>query len=335
MAMGALAVAQAKEGNGAQKKAAKTAPERAAPKAAPKIGETADKSSKGDKADDPRLKLPVAEVDGVVITVRDMEEAMAGQSPMFRQEFADAEKRKELLDRLIKTELMAEEAKKRGYDKDPEVQAIAKNKLASLMHRKMVDSAEGVVPKDEDLKKYYDEHIDNYHKAEKMRARHILIKDREAAETQLREVLKEKPKLHEFRKIAKDKTEDEDTQKNGGDLGFFPKTAERSEKDPVVPEPIVEAVFKLKKNGDIYPKLVETEKGYHIVMRTGHRKKMDVSFEEAKDRLAVLVKREMRRETIEENIEKLKEKYSTTIYEENLKNVVIDISGNTGTRDKK
>ena len=98
---------------------------------------------------------------------------MAGQSPMFRQEFADPEKRKELLDRLIKTQLMADEAKRRGYDKDPEVQAIAKNKLASLMHRKLVESAESIVPKDEDLKKYYDAHLGDYHKPEKMRARQV------------------------------------------------------------------------------------------------------------------------------------------------------------------
>jgi peptidyl-prolyl cis-trans isomerase C len=279
-----------------------------------------------------RKALPVAKVNGVVITIGDMEDAMSGQSPMFRQEFRDPEKRKELLDRLIKTELMAGEAKKRGYDKDPEVLAIGKNKLASLMHRKLVEAAESIVPKDENLKKYYDEHYGDYHKPEKMRARHILIKDKAKAEGLLKEILKDKPELHEFRKIAKDNTEDEKTEKNGGDLGFFSRIEEKTDDDPAVSAPIVEAVFKLAKNGDVAPKLIETEAGFHIVMRTGHRKKMDVPFEEAKERLAVLVKREMRRDTIEADIEKLKERYQTTVSEENLKHVVIDLTGSSKKR---
>jgi peptidyl-prolyl cis-trans isomerase C len=311
---------------------AKEEPKKTEPESDAKSVKTDPAAEKAEKEDEARKQLPVAKVNGMVITVGDMEEAMAGQSPMFRQEFANPEKKKELLDRLVKTQLMAEEAKKRGYNKDPEVLSIAKNKLASLMHRQLMKSAESVVPSDEDLKKYYDENIDDYHKPEKMRARHILIKDKEAAEALLKDVLKKKPELHEFRKIAKDNTEDEETKKKGGDLGFFPKTEEKSESDPDVPAPIVEAVFKLSKNGDVSPKLVETEQGYHIVMRTGHRKKMDVSFEEAKDRLAVLVKREMRRDTIESDIEKLKERYPTTISEENLKHVVIDLSGNAKQR---
>ena len=284
----------------------------------------------GKAKDDARKELPLAKVNGVLITVGDLEDAMEGQSPMFRQEFRNPEKQKELLDRLVKTQLMAEEAKKRGYNKDAEVMAIAKNKLASLMHRRLVEEAESIVPSDEDLKKYYDDHINDYHKPEKVRARHILIKDKAKAEELLKDVLKKKPELHEFRKIAKDNTEDEETEKNGGDLGFFPKTAERTDDDPTVLEPIVEAAFKLTKNGEIYPKLVETEKGFHIVMRTGHRKKMDISFDESKDRLTILVKREMRKDTIEKDIEKLKEKYPTSISEENLKHVVIDLSGSAG-----
>jgi parvulin-like peptidyl-prolyl isomerase len=200
------------------------------------------------------------------------------------------------------------------------------------MHRQLVEAAESLVPKDEDLKKYYDEHIGDYHKPEKMRARHILIKDKEKAEKMLKEILKKKPELHEFRKYAKENTEDEETKKTGGDLGFFPRTAEKTEDDPEIPEAIVEAVFKLSKNGEIAPNLVETDKGFHIVMRTGHRKKMDVAFEEAKDRLTVLVKRELRRDTIEADIEKLKERYPTKVSEENLKHVVIDLSGSSKKR---
>jgi parvulin-like peptidyl-prolyl isomerase len=276
--------------------------------------------------DDARRKLVVATVNDQVITLGDMEDALASQPPMFRQEYATKEKQKELLDSLIKAKLMAIEAKRRGYDKDQEVTGIAKNKLASLMHKQLVESADSVAPTEEDLKKYYDAHLADYHKPEKARARQIIIKDKAKAEALLKELLSKKPELHEFRKVAKENTEDEAGKSNGGDLGFFTEPAFRAEGDPDVPKPVVDAVFSLKKNSEMYPKLVETDKGYAILMRTGYRAKLDIPFEEAKDRLDVLVRRDLRQTTVEAGIEKLKEKFPLNISEENLKHVVIDLS---------
>ncbi len=301
-----------------------SAPAQAKEAAAPENGDATDSEAADEEA--ARRALKVAEVGDRTITLGDMEDALASQPPMFRQEFASKEKQKELLDSLIQTVLLAEEAERRGFDKDPEVAAVAKNKMASLMHRKLVESADKITPSDEDLKKYYDAHLSDYHKPEKMRARHILMKDKAAAEAKLKELLGKKVELYEFRKIAKELTEDEATKKNGGDLGFFTKVSDRKEGDPEVPAPLVEAAFTLKKNGEIYPKLIETDAGYHILMRTGYRSKLDVSFEDAKERLAVLVQRDLRREAVEAGIEKLKTKFPVEVLEENLKHVVIDLS---------
>ncbi len=280
-------------------------------------------------AEKARRALVVAKVESAEITLGDMEDALASQPPMFRQEYAAPEKQKELLDNLIKSKLMAQEAKRRGYDKDSEVTAIAKNKLASLMHRQLVEAAESMAPAEEDLKKYYDAHIGDYHKPEKVRARQIVIKDKTKAEALLKELLSKKPELHEFRKVAKENTEDEGGKANGGDLGFFTKPEDRAEGDPDVAKPVVDAAFSLKKNSDIYSKPIETDNGYIILMRTGYRAKLDIPFEEAKDRLDVLVRRDLRQKTVEDGIEKLKERFLVNITEENLKHVVIDLSEET------
>ncbi len=298
----------------------------------PKVVAASDTEAPPDTAkstEETRRALVVAKVNGVAITLGEMEDALASQPPMFRMEFASKDKQKELLDSLIHAKLMAYEAKRRGYDKDPEVIAIAKNKTASLMHRKLVESADSLSPTEEDLKKYYEDHISDYRKPEKMRIRQIVMRDKNAAEEQLKKLLAEKPELHEFRKIAKEVTEDEEGKKNGGDVGFFAKPNERETDDPSVPDAIIDAAFKLKKNGDVHPKLIETDKGFHIIMRTGYRAKLDISFEDSKDRLEVLVKRDMKQKRVEEEIEKLKEKLSVTITEENLKHVVIDLSEET------
>lgn len=280
-------------------------------------------------AEEARRALPAAKVDGAVITLGEMEDALAAQPPMFRREYASLEKQKELLDRLVKSKLLAREAARRGFGDDSEVKAVTKNKLASLMHKKLVESADSLKPSEEELKKYYDEHQSDYHKPEKMRARQILIKDKARAEAKLKELLEKKVELHKFRKLAKEITEDEAGKKKGGDLGFFTKPADRKEGAPELPAALVEAVFTLKKNGDIYPKLIGTEDGFHILMRTGYRNKLDISFEEARERIEVLVMRNIRREAIEAGIEKLKEKSPVEVSEENLKHVVIDLSKDT------
>ena len=296
--------------------------------ATPAVADAAKPSS----PEDARRAKVAATVNGAKITLADMEDALASQPPMFRQEYTSKEKQQELLNILIQGKLLAQEAARRGFDKDSEVTAITKNKLASLMHKSMVEDAEKASPSEEDLKKYYDEHIDDYHKPEKMRARHILMKDKVAAEAKLKELLSKKVELHEFRKIAKELTQNEDDKKNGGDLGFFTRVDERKEEDSKIPAPLVEAAFSLKKNGEIYPKLISTEDGFHLLMRTGYRSKLDIPFEESKARIEVLVRRDQRRDAVETGIEKLKEKSPVEIYEENLKHVVIDLSdGASGT----
>jgi peptidyl-prolyl cis-trans isomerase C len=286
----------------------------------------------GEKA---RQALPAAHINDETVTVGFLEKAIQLQQVgMVHRQPMNKEQAREFLDRMVDSILMADEAKRRSYDKNPEVMAITKNKLASLMHRHITDEVGEPEPNDEDLRKYYDEHYDTYHKPEKVRARHILIKDKAKAESLLKKALENDVKQQEFRKMAKETTEDEYTQKHGGDLGFFSRPAERKEGDPEVDKKIVEAAFKLEKNGDVYPKLVETDKGFHIVMRTGHRKKMDLSFEDSKDRIKLLVGREMKKTQVEEHINKLKERYPVEIFEENLKNVVIDLSQSIGPETK-
>ncbi len=279
------------------------------------------------KEDEARKSLVVAEIDGVELTLGYFEAAAGKQSPLMRKELADKAKSLEFLDKLINMDLLAGEAKRRGYDTHAEVQSVQKNQLASLMHKKIADEIKDEEPQDDALLKYYEEHSESYNKPEKVRARHILMDDKEKATGLLKKILAKKPSQYEFRRMAQENSEDESTKLRGGDLTFFCRPEDRREGDPEVPKILADAVFALKNNGDIHDKLVETDKGYHIVMRTGHRKKMSLSFEEAKDRLILLVKREMRKNSVEAGIDALKKEFEVELHEENLKDVVIDLSG--------
>ena len=280
-----------------------------------------------DAEDASRLALPVATIDGEAMTLGYLESAIERQSPLLRKELDDPTKREEFLQKLINMELLAAEAERRGYADDDEVESVLRNQLASLMHRRLADEIAEQEPTEEDLRAYYEEHIDSYRKPEKMRARHILISDRAKAEQLLADIEKKEPSQYEFRRLAQENSEDEATRLRGGDLTFFPRPSERREDDPEVPDAVAEAAFALEENGDISQELVKTDAGFHVVMRTGHRDKMDLSFEEARDRLVMLVKREQRKEAVEAAIDALKERFPVKLHEEHLKDVVIDLSG--------
>jgi peptidyl-prolyl cis-trans isomerase C len=307
--------------------AAKPAAAAKAPATAPAPAAVSPTSPADEAAEKARLALPVAKIDGVEIPLSYVESSLDRQSPLLRKELSDAAKRKDFLDKILNMEVLASEAQRRGFASDPEVASVRKNQLASLMHRKIADETPEVAPTEEAMRKYYDAHADSYNKPEKVRARHILFTDKAKAEKLLADMLAKTPSQYEFRRAAQEQSEDAATKTRGGDLTFFPRSAEKREGDPDVPEAVVNAAFELKENGEIARKLVKTDKGYHIVMRTGHREKMSMSFEEAKERLTMLVQREERKNAIEAAINALEKTYPITLHEENLKDVVIDLSG--------
>ena len=135
----------------------------------------------------------------------------------------------------------------------------------------------------EEMKTYYDNHKDEFTK-EEIRASQILIStldenDNEVSQEQ-KEKLKEKAQSildkvnnnGDFSKLAQENSDDKNSAKNGGDLGYFSKSDKNIE--------FTKAVFKLEKNQ--VSDLIETPYGYHIVKVTD-KKKVTKSFEDSKD----------------------------------------------------
>src|SRR4029079_275023 len=125
----------------------------------------------------------VAKVDDNVITVRDVQERIKKQSPFVRARYTTNEKKKEFLDSLIRFEVMANEAERRGYDKDPEVVRVMKQQMISKFLQKDFESKLKVedVP-DADVEKYYKDHPEEYNRKDEVRVSEILVKDKPKAD---------------------------------------------------------------------------------------------------------------------------------------------------------
>ena len=131
--------------------------------------------------------------------------------------------------------------------------------------------------KEDEIKKYYEEKTTG-----KMSAKHILIaietdekasdedkkKAEEKAEKQAKKIIKELDEGKKFDSLAKKYSKDTATATNGGDLGYFDLS------DMV--EEFSNAVKELKIN-EYTKDPVKTEYGYHIILKTGEKKKPKLS----------------------------------------------------------
>mgnify|MGYP005656588119 FL=1 len=182
----------------------------------------------------------------------------------------------------------------------------------------LIYSVAGIVPTisitDNDVKNFFETNKDQFQADQQRNAKHILFayqpgidfeekgRIRDFAQTNLNEIKKD-PKTFESK--AKELSQDIESAKNGGDLGFF------SRGDMV--KPFEDVVFSLKENE--ISDLVETEFGLHIIM-LAEIKGEEISF----DKLKTQIKGELLYGKALEQYASSAEDFNNTVYEnsENL-----------------
>lgn len=282
-------------------------------------------------ADRARRDKVVAEIGDLRITVGELEDRINKQSPFLRARYADPEKRREFLDNMIRFELLAKAARKRGYDREDEVRRQVKQMEVQTLMRKEFDekiSPESVTPAE--VQAFYDAHRADYVKPEMVRASHILIADRTRAEEILKKARDPQTDNRAFRQLAQESSEDADSKARGGDLRYFARPAERTPEDPEVASEIAEAAFALKNVGDVAPRIVKTAKGYSILKLTGRRPAVSRSIEDATPQIRNRLWREKRQKAIDDFVENLRKNRRVEMHEDLLNLIVIPAGGPGG-----
>lgn len=286
--------------------------------------------------DNSDLSQVVAKVEDSVITVGDFQERINKQSPFIRARYTTLEKKKEFLDNLIRFEVMANEARRRGYDKDPEVVRVMKQQMISKFLQKDFESKLKVedVP-DADVEKYYSEHPDEFNRKDEVRVAEILVKDKAKADkvfAQAKAMAKLPPtqpsiaptgEQKGFRELVNQYSEDEDSKARGGDLAFF------AQDSTVYPKPLVEAAFKLAAIGDVAAP-IKTDKGWVIIKLTQKRPGFSRPLPEVKRQIQQRLFRDVRTKAMDDFIAEMKKKSNIELHEENLGKVVIDTGSGEG-----
>ena len=268
------------------------------------------------------LNAPLAKIDDVTITLGEFQERINRQSPYIRARYTSLEQKKEFLDSMIKFEVLAKEAYRRGLDKDPEVVRTMKQVMIQRLMRDEFDSkinADTIT--DPEMLAYYNANLADYVKPEQVRVSAIILKYKAQADRVLLEAKGDAGKTNKgFRDLVARYSQDEETKLRGGDLRYLDATT----KD--VPAPVVKAAFALVNTGDVSGVVDGGDGKFYILKQTGHLRAVTKSFDEAKPQIRNKLFRERRLAAQKDFVDKLRSAAKIEIDDANLAKVRIDLT---------
>lgn len=288
--------------------------------AAPSRSKKAAPSAPAQSAEE--LNAPLAKIDDVTITLGEFQERINRQSPYIRARYTSLEQKREFLDSLVRFEVLAKEAYRRGLDKDPEVVRTMKQVMIQKLMRDELDTeiTADSVPEAE-MRAYYDANLSEYVKPEEIRVSAIVLKNKAQAERVAIEARGDAGKTNKgFRDLVMKYSTDEETKLRGGDLRYF----DAANKE--LPAPVVKAAFELVQTGDVSPAIAGGDGTWYVLKQTGRRKAMTKSFEDAKPAIRNKLFRDQRMKAQKDFVDKLKASAKIEIDEGNLARVRIDTS---------
>lgn len=212
----------------------------------------------------------VAKVNGVAIPQSRLE--LMVKASVAQGQTDGPEMRKALRENLIAEEILAQEAAKKKLDKDSDVIAqLEIARQAVLVRAYQADYIKKNVVSDETLRKEY-EMLKVQMGDKEYKARHILVDSENAA----KDIIANLKKGGNFAKIAEEKSLDEGSKENGGELNWSPPAA--------YVRPFSEALVKLSKGG-LTEQPIQTSFGWHVIQLMDTRPMEVPPFEEVKQNI--------------------------------------------------
>ena len=186
-----------------------------------------------------------------------------------------AQDAKVVLDEIISLELASQDGEKKGVDRKPEVHSqIEQQRRALIAASAFQEQMEANPITDEELKALYEEKTQG--SGSEYKARHILVEEKETAET----LIVELDKGADFAELAKEHSTGP-SGKSGGDLGWFsPQTMVKEFSDAA----------KGMEKGSYSKEPVQTQFGWHIILLEDTRESTPPPFEQVKPQLEMMVR---------------------------------------------
>jgi len=273
----------------------------------------------------------VATVAGQKVTVEDLQKKLEEQSPFVRARYAEPEKKKELLDGQVRFEVLAAEAKSRGFADDPEVEEAIKKIIVQRLTREEFDGRVQLKDvTDKELETYFNDHKGDYQKPEMVRASFVAIThvagDADAKKTaddvqKAAADPKKKTDRNAWKDLVTKYSTDEATKPAAGDLRYL----SRADALTRFGAPAAEWLFASDEQ-DAVSGVFAIPDGYAVFKRTGKRKAIERTFDQVKNQIKNVVYREKRTAAFNTFVEDLRKKYDVKTFPEKLDQLKIDVN---------
>ncbi|MEM9966257.1 MAG: peptidyl-prolyl cis-trans isomerase [Asticcacaulis sp.] len=179
-------------------------------------------------------------------------------SPLFRR----------TLEEVIDRKLLAREARKRGLDRSDQAQRRIKDAEEAILGRMLLEGSLDAAVDEKKVTQLYNEQLALAKNSEEVRARLILVKTRPEAEN----ILKQIEGGSVFEALAMERSIDQATRFNGGDMGYFATD--------VIPDSYRKPLLSAKVGQAVGP--VEIDGGWAVFKLEDRRPEVPLTLEEAR-----------------------------------------------------
>ncbi len=197
-----------------------------------------------------------------------------------------------ILQDMITVRLVADEARKQGYDKESQVRRAISQIEDQILQQELMSRYVKDNLTDDAVKARYDQFLKENPPLDEVRARHILVE----TEEQARAVIVRIGKGEDFARLARELSTGP-SGKVGGDLGYFTR-------EKMVPE-FSAAAFELRP-GDVTKSPVKTQFGWHVIKVEDRRTQDAPSYAQAEGQMREQVEEQLTRKYVGELREKAK-----------------------------
>jgi hypothetical protein len=232
---------------------------------------------------------------------------------------------------MIDVMLLADEAREKGYDKDPITQQEIREILRDAMLKKAREGAPA--PNDipeEEVRAYYDAHKADFHDPERRRASAIVLAGgAEAAAGATLEAAK-KADAAQWGELVRARSVDPQARANvpldlEGDLGFVSPPGDPRGANPRVPDEVRAALFEVPKVGDVLGRVVKAGGKLYVVKLASKTEPRDRPLQEAERTIRVKLAQDKIHAKEDALLDELRAQYPVKIDEAALGQVVVQL----------
>jgi peptidyl-prolyl cis-trans isomerase C len=257
------------------------------------------------------------------VTAEEVKARLSEMSAYARARYQTVAEKKEYVDGLARFEMLAAEAQRRGLANDPEVVEQAKKVMVQKLLQLELEERPNPVP-DTEVAAYYDKHRTDYVKPEMVRLSHLFLgKDKKAKAEELLAKAKALPPMdyQSFGALVRENSEEPRTKPLDGDMRFLSKEDLSAQYGPEV----AKAAEGLTQVGTVFPELVETEKGFHILKLGGRQQALNLTLDRVKTELQNILIHDKKMANYQALLERLKTAQGYKVDEAALGKIEVDL----------